>query len=161
MKHAIALLALTLSLPVESNAAAQPQPQATEDGGTELTISVKNDTVKVGDTFTLYITMKNMHSDKYCHKVIGETGRADLNGYKVEVTDSDGNSHPMLKQKRLRAWSVSDECLDHGKATSEQMDVDRLVDLSKPGVYHIRVSHLDKITNEIVWSNSITVTMTP
>ena len=105
--------------------------------------------------------MKNMHKDKYCHKVIGETGRADLNGYNVEATDSDGTTYPMLKQKRLRAWSISSECIVHGKTTSEEMYVDKLVDLSKPGVYNLRVSHRDNMTNEMVWSNSIAVTITP
>jgi hypothetical protein len=160
MNYASALLILALLLTVGSNGNAQPQPDRTEDGSTELTLSVRNNPVRVGEALTLYITMKNMHNDKYCHKVIGETGRADLNGYKVEVSDFDGNNYPMLKQKRLRAWSVFNECLEHGKATLEQMDVVRLVDLSRPGKYQMRVSHLDNVTNETVWSNRITVTIT-
>jgi hypothetical protein len=161
MSHADILLATTILFSLGINLSAQSQSPVTEDGSTELTISVKNEVVKVGDALTLCITMKNMHKDKYCHKVIGETGRADLNGYKVELTDSGGNAFPMLKQRRLRAWSVSDECLNHGKATSEQMEVSRLTDLSKSGVYHMRVSHLDIVTNRLVWSNSITVTIAP
>jgi hypothetical protein len=140
-------------------AVAQQQGPAVEDGRTEVTVSVKQDSVKVGDSVVVYIVMKNMHKDRYCHHVIGETGKAELNGYKVEVTDSEGNTLPMLKQQRPRGWSYWGQCLDHGKSTSEETDLNRLVDLSKPGAYRIRVSHTDIMTNGIVWSNSITVTI--
>ncbi len=160
MKHANALLALALVLSVGANVPARAQAAATTDGSTELTVSVENSSVKVGDTFTLYISMKNMHKDEYCYEVIGETGKAELNGFIAEVTDSEGHILPKIKQPYPRAWSESRQCIRHGKAISEFMNVGRLRDMSNPGVYRIRVSHLDKMTNEIVWSNSITVTIT-
>ncbi len=160
MKRANVLMVLTLVLAVGYSVAAQSQQSAVEDGKTEVVVSVKQDSIKVGESVVVYIVMKNMHKDRYCHHVTGETGRAELNGYKVEVTDAVGNVLPMLKQQRLRAGSLFGECIEHGKTTSEEMDVNRLADMSKPGVYRIRVSHLDKMTNETVWSNSITVTIT-
>jgi hypothetical protein len=140
-------------------AGAQSSSTVAEDGSTQLTIGVKRDVVKVADPLTLQITMTNMHRDKYCHRVVNEEGQAQLNGYQLEVTDSESHIYPLKKQKRLRAWSTSGECIDHGKSTSETMDVKRLVDLDNPGVYHMRVGHLDSMTQQIVWSNSIAVTV--
>ena len=143
----------------QSIASAQLSPAAIEDGSTELTISVIHETFRIGDPFTLHIAMKNMHKDKYCHHVINEESQAWLNGYVLEVTDSGGKTYPIKKQPRLRAGSTSGECIDHGKSTTETMDVNRLVDLNDPGTYHLRVSHEDKMTHQIVWSNTIAITI--
>jgi hypothetical protein len=160
MRHANALLTLALVLSTGFYATSQAQAPATTDGSTELTVSVEKSNVKVGDTITLYISMKNMHKDEYCYDVIGETGRAELNGFIAEVTDSEGHILPKIKHPYPRAWSESRQCIRHGKAISEFMNVGKLRDLSNPGVYSIRVSHLDKMANEIVWSKSVTVTIT-
>ena len=140
-------------------AGAQSPSAAIEDGSTELTISVTRETLRIGDPLTLHIAMNNMHRGKYCHHVINEESQAWLNGYVLEVADSGGNIYPIKKQPRLRAWSTSGECIDHGKSTTETMDVNRLVDLNHPGTYHLRVSHVDKMTDQIVWSNTIAITI--
>lgn len=159
MIHSRPLLALAPLLLLGSIVTAQSRPEATEEGSTELAIAVKQDVVKVGDVITLQITLKNMHKDKYCRYVNGEDGKAELNGYALEVTDLEGNIHSLLKQKRLRGGSLFGQCIDHGKTASETMNINRLVDLGKPGTYYMRVSHVDKITNQVVWSNRLTITV--
>lgn len=139
----------------------QAQLPSPDGGSTELRISVDNSVVKAGGPLVLHIILKNMHKEKYCHHPIGEEGRAELNGYEVEAIDAAGNTLPILKQKRLRGWSLFGQCLDHGKSTDEEMDVNRLVDISRPGAYRLSVSHLDIMTNEKVWSNSISISIIP
>ena len=160
MKTVRAMMALMVLVCVVQTVSAQAQSSNSKEGHTELTIAVKKDSVAVGDKLTLYITLKNMHKDRYCHRVVNEEGMAELNGYEIEVTDSKGIILPLLNKKHPRGVSYSGQCLENSKTTSEEMVVNQLVDISQPGVYHIRVSHLDIVSNETVWSNSITLTIT-
>lgn len=140
---------------------AQSQLPAPDGSGIELTIATKSEVVKAGNDVLLDITIKNLHKDPYCTNETRENRHAELNGYVVEVIDAEGKLVPMTRLVWPRVGSIASRCVDPGKTFSKDMTVNHLVDISNPGIYHIRVSHRDKITNEIVWSNSITVTIEP
>ena len=161
MKNLSLIFALSFLLLAASGTSARSQDHLADKGSIVLTIAARNDAVKAGDSVILNIAMQNMHDEPYCYHEIIETRQAELNGYSVEVTDSDARQLPVAKPRWPRGWSTGNRCIERGKSVSDEMIVNKFVNLSKPGTYHVRVSHRDKVTSEIIWSNIVAVTIAP
>jgi hypothetical protein len=134
---------------------------ATEKNRVSLTISTKENTFKLGAPIPVAIVVKNVSNGEYCELHLLETGKAEMNGYLVDVRDSDGKTYPRILQQGRPRGSIVKLCLSPGELRKESLSVDQIVNLTAPGTYVIRVEHLDREANIHMWSNSISVTITP
>jgi hypothetical protein len=152
----------------------QSSPQSHVDHhAISVAISAASDVVKLGSELRINVVVTNIASSKrILRRSSGKAEGEFINT--VFVRDDHGNIqtktkyHHVLKgentgngpQDVIRRSMISVP-VEPGESVAEQIIVNKLYDLSKPGKYTIQVEHEDPDTKTNVKSNTIIVTITP
>ena len=145
-----------------------PVPAQTEKPGLNMTISLKQKTVKPGAEVIVSIDVVNI-SDKtlmvrrnrppspYTVQIVDGAGKefalTDLGRVLVGggmTTDAKGNRRMVLGDFREGGLAA-------GKTLHEEVEVSRIYDLSQPGEYTIRFQRTDPATRLTISSNTVTL----
>jgi len=141
----IRLLLVTV-LSISCAAAAEKQaPSASETAQPEFTLSIHlvRDVVKVGQPVRLKITTKNI-SDRSIGIFRDIGGRDELNPlYAVTVWNTNGSSAPETNVKRQKRGHSILFPLEAGKESSIFVDLAKLYNLNRPGLYRVQVEEFE------------------
>lgn len=140
-----------------------------------LTISTTNSTVTLGSPVMVKVTMKNESE----HNISVYTENTSDQGgfvYKADVWDEKGSTAPETKFGRsiqghdtpeelrrepyIIVTSGGEGSLAPGQTIIDQVNLNKLYDLSRPGKYTIRLRRFDLESNSFVLSNKVTVKVT-
>jgi hypothetical protein len=141
-----------------------------------LTLVAENATLKAGSPVMVKVTMKNESE----HNISVYTeGTSDQGGfvYKADVWDEKGSTAPETKFGRsiqghdtpedLRrepyviVTSGGEGILAPGQTQSDQVNLNKLYELSRPGKYTIQLRRFDAESNSFVLSNKVQVSVIP
>lgn len=127
-----------------------------------LTISTKAQVVKSGADVVVDILLTNTSKETCLVSEYLEFQQAEMNGFKPVVTNSDGKVLDLMPRPRSsKAASRGMMHLQPGKSVDDSLLLNKLVDLSSPGVYQVQIRRLESRTNTEVRSNVVTITVTP
>ena len=160
-----ALFAVILSMAATPSFAAHPL---------SIHIKTSHTSFKAGDQIKVSINFRNI-SDKPVAFSGACAPKGDVDGFRIEVTDGQGNSAPETnvlrwlrgepgsKPPELTSGTSGPACgaVPPGGFENSGFVANRFYNLSKPGKYTIQVERTDSATNLAVRSNTITVTVTP
>ena len=153
------LLALTMSVLAQDKGASP-----TTDAKFSLSITVAPANSKPGEDVIVTVLLRNTSDSFYELPVILEALHGERNGFIAEVKDASGVAlprgvRPEDQQRRAESWSAAG--LHPGRTYKDQIDLSKLFDLSAPGKYQISVHRVDRQTNVIVNSNTVTLNIAP
>ena len=171
------VLVLTLATPTVAAAQCLPTKEGTQPRFS-IIISAPQPQAVAGALITVKVSMTNK-SDRDI-SIWRENGEQGGRVYKVDVHDDTGKTATETKlgfvlnghadRSQLSALSLDDlhlgfsgACvvLKSGKTLTDEVNVSRLYDLSKPGKYSIQLSRLDEGSGTFVKSNTLNVAVTP
>jgi hypothetical protein len=167
MRSVLAVLLLTVGLVTGSKTWAQ-HAKATEstDPSLSITVSVRQDVVKIGTRAYIEVTTKNIST----HETQISKSHGQLS-FQMDVKDEESHSRPESElaqetRRKRRADPIGEQSLvtNHlkpGESDKEIADVRDYYDLSKIGKYTIQVHRLDPRSQTEIKSNTITITVTP
>src|ERR1700733_10740859 len=166
MKALILVLAASMAL------AQQPQPAFT------ITISAGQTVVTVKSPIEVQVTLKNT-SNHDLRVFTDNSYKAELSGFGAEVTDAQGLApkitryHDLLTGGKAPREKVANpdehfvmvasggaEPVAPGGTIELHMNIGKMYDLSKPGVYTIQVTRTDTADGITVRSNPLKITVT-
>jgi dipeptidyl aminopeptidase/acylaminoacyl peptidase len=147
--------------------AVRERPSPVGDGRTsfQIAISAPNDEVQVGADAQVVITLSNT-SDRqmlFAH-------RPGMNNpefsYRIEVQNAAGREveetgYGREARQRQQTEGRSVDYVQPGMSTVQTAHLERLVNLSRPGRYTVRVSRIDPATRAVVRSNEVTLNVVP
>lgn len=173
--------AIRLFLPTTIFWACNSMSSWAQEASFSVTIATPANVVKIGSDIRIDITIKNT-SD---HEIdLPRSVRTDLGEWftDVEVSDEKGNAMPETKYYRVlrgkdtydneprpdgkfapkvqQTFGLSGYSVKPGANLRDGTVLNKLVDLTRPGKYTIRVRRRDEGTKLSVTSNTITVTLT-
>ena len=145
--------------------AAERAPKAGEGGATfQIVISSPNNEVQVGADARVVISLQNLaeHQILFAHRP--GTNNPEFS-YTIRVRNAAGRvveetaygSQARLQQTEARTVDY----VQPGQSTAQTAHLTRLVNLSRPGEYRVRVSRKDPETQVVVESNEITLDVVP
>ncbi|HWW99118.1 MAG TPA: S9 family peptidase [Edaphobacter sp.] len=147
-------------------AAVKERPSAGDGHGSfQIAISAPNDEVQVGADAQVVITLSNT-SDRqmlFAH-------RPGMNNpefsYRIEVRNAAGReveetAYGREARQRQQTEGRTVDYVQPGGSTAQTAHLERLVNLSRPGRYTVRVSRIDPATRAVVRSNEITLNVVP
>jgi hypothetical protein len=151
------------------NASMKPpaNSSASGDGGTsfQIEISAPSDEVQVGGDARIMIVLNNRsdHEILFAHRP--GTNNPEFS-YKIDVRNAAGHEveeTAYAREARLRQQTEgrSVDYLQPGMSSVQTAHLTRLVNLSRPGRYTVRVSRVDPATHAVVKSNEITLNVVP
>jgi hypothetical protein len=160
----VKLLATALALAAAGAAQTEQRPRFT------LTITAAKSSVPVGSPMALVAEMKNV-SDRNIYTGVVVTGDGvQLHHIDIRFLDKDGKpvpetDHGMLIHFRHPRGSTM---INHafsmpvppGESATEDFDLAKEFDLTKPGEYSVQAQRLDYPTQTLVKSNTMTFTIT-
>jgi hypothetical protein len=168
------MLVSVLAIVVGTAASATPahSQTAANSGGPPrhaLTIRAKQDEFKVGDEIRIEIALKNSSNQQFLVAPVIPTAEIS---YRTYVQDEKGDLAPETKYgRRLRIGkdeagrdtvivgeSAPLRYLQPGESLKEEIILNRLYDLSKPGRYMVRVQAQSDVAG-MAKSNAITITV--
>jgi len=163
------LLTLTLSALCAEIISAQPP--------FSITISGNQTIFKAGSPIELQVIFTNT-SDRGISLFWDKSNKAELSGFEVDVTDSQGHVPKMfstyntLTGSKARREAIADPAnpgivissggemiLAPGKAERFRTDVSKLFDLREPGPYSVRLKRTDPASGAPVVSNVLKITI--
>lgn len=143
-----------------------------------ISISAPKDVVQASAQTRLDITITNI-SDSAVALPYDSSGKADLSGFRFDVTRGDGKQPKIMKyywemtgrkaskenvkninREYIVVSNVVSLPLQPKKAVKYYAVMNDLYDLSVPGQYTIKVNGTDPVTNAVVESNEVAVTVT-
>ena len=137
-----------------------------------ITVNAPKPTVKVGTDVTIEVVLKNTSAGNFLYGSGSKPEDQGETDYKVEVQDETSKRAPETSYgHKLRTGEdspgqhtvivgsfVSFE-LPPGGVVKNEILVNKLYDLSKPGKYEIHVERLDDAGGASIKSNTITITV--
>jgi hypothetical protein len=125
-------------------------------------ISAAHEVVGLGAPIPVVVTFKNTSS----HDIGIERAPVEFN-FKIDVHDSGGNRPSLADGSKVPIEGIETRGGSHfsilvapGEAVKIDFEIDKVYDLSKPGVYKIQLSRMDEATKSEAKSNIIAVTVT-
>jgi dipeptidyl aminopeptidase/acylaminoacyl peptidase len=146
---------------------APEKPAQTGDGRASflIAISAASDEVQVGADARIVITLRNLaeHQILFAHKPGKENAEYS---YKIVVRNRAGKvveetAHGRESRSHPEAEGRSVDYVQPGQSTIQTAHLARLVNLSRPGVYRVKVSRKDPESQTVVESNEITLNVVP
>jgi hypothetical protein len=143
----------------------RPSPVGDGHASFQIAISAPNDEVQVGADAQVVITLRNT-SDRqmlFAH-------RPGMNNpefsYRIEVRNAAGREveetgYGREARQRQQTEGRSVDYVQPGMSTAQTAHLERLVNLSRPGRYTVRVSRIDPATRAVVRSNEVTLNVVP
>jgi hypothetical protein len=155
------------SVAAPASAAVKERPSPAGDGRAsfQIAISAPNDEVQVGADAQVVITLSNT-SDRqmlFAH-------RPGMNNpefsYRIEVRNAAGReveetAYGREARQRQQTEGRTVDYVQPGGSTAQTAHLERLVNLSRPGRYTVRVSRIDPATRAVVKSNEVTLNLVP
>lgn len=140
--------------------------QAPSGQAISVSISTANTTVHLGQPIPIQIQLKNTSkSEVRFGKVLGH-GHAELD-YQIALLDSAGHPVPQTKygnaaaNRQVVIFSQEFLPLAPAETTVHRTELTKLFNITKPGTYTVRVGRTwPPKSKNIVWSNSLTITVT-
>jgi uncharacterized protein YfaS (alpha-2-macroglobulin family) len=136
-----------------------------------LTLSAASAQVRTGESLRLIVSLKNIASKEIV--IAKENATSDEADYRIYAVDEQGKNasstpyYRVLKGERqtevpkfVIRRSTQMLTVQPGESLESGIDLGRIYKTDTPGVYKIWVERLDKISNVLVKSNAITVTVT-
>jgi hypothetical protein len=154
-------------------AAVPPPPAAKEkttpagDGRASfrITISAPNDEVQVGSDAQIVITLTNLaeHQILFAHRPGSQTPEYS---FTIVVRNAAGHvlEETAYGREARERQLTEDRTVDYvqpGQGVVQTAHLGKLVNLSRPGVYRVRVSRRDPASHAVVESNEITLNVVP
>jgi hypothetical protein len=122
-------------------------------------------TVPAGAEVKISITMKNVSRSQIVFEAA--PGVPQLSGFRPDVRDARGQPVPLTYQGKKYFYgpyvTVSDILvpIEPGKTVTQEMELDKLFDLSRPGHYKIQVLRSDTQTKTWVKSSVLKLKLLP
>jgi dipeptidyl aminopeptidase/acylaminoacyl peptidase len=146
-----------------ASAAAAPAEERSADF--TVAISAPQDEVSVGGDARILIALRNVsdHQVLFGHRPGTETPEFS---YRIEVKDAAGRVVAPTERGReaLQHQAAEDRMVDYvqpGKAAVQTAHLAKLVNLSRPGRYTVRVYRRDPVSGVVVRSNELTLNVVP
>jgi hypothetical protein len=143
-----------------------------------IAISSSQTSFSAGSPIVLQVIMTNTSSHGISLVVDPKTHNAEMSDFRVEVTDSRGNTPKIIKyydsvtgekapreaivnpdDNGLIVGSFFEMMLAPGKAERLRMDISKLADLRVPGQYSVRLKRTDPASGDPVFSNVLKITL--
>jgi dipeptidyl aminopeptidase/acylaminoacyl peptidase len=152
--------------PVAPAASAENTLQASKGGATFLiAISAPNDEVQLGSDARVVITLRNLaeHQILFAHSPGKEKPEYS---YTIVVKNAAGHvlEETAYGREAQRGQLTDGRTVDYvqpGQSVVQTAHLGKLVNLSRPGVYRVRVSRRDPESHVMVESNEITLNVVP
>lgn len=148
MRNLIVLLLLGVTVIAYSQTPHQPFT---------ITLSSGKPEVKAGDRVHVDILMTNT-SNQDVNCTIDAHGGLDMN-YGYKVVDADGRTLPEIPRNHPLPGSIYPCTLKPGESRSLPSSISTLYDLTHPGKYTIQVTRGYEGSDELVSSNTLTITV--
>ena len=135
-----------------------------------ITISAAQSSVKIGSPAIIHIVLKNTSSAELRVPQVMHPGPEGELNYRIETSRTDGTNVPDTKLGRqakngrpyTSGSSMLVKFLSPGDEITENADLNRVVEITTPGDYRVRVERADpRYSGMHVKSNSIVVHITP
>jgi hypothetical protein len=131
----------------------------------EIAISAPSDEVQVGADARIVITLSNTSDREILFSHRPGTNNPEFS-YRIEVRNAAGREveeTAYAREARLRQQTEgrSVDYVQPGMSTAQTAHLARLVNLSRPGRYTVRVSRVDPATHAVVKSNEVTLNVVP
>lgn len=131
-----------------------------------VTISTPTASVAVGKPIPLQVQLKNISGHEIrAGEVVGHN-QAELN-YIVTMLDSKGRPVPptsygtAARSRHVMIISEVAKRLGPGQALAQHTELAKLFEITEPGNYTVRVGRIwPPSSKNVVWSNTLTLTMT-
>ena len=145
--------------------AAEKTPRGGDGGATfQIVISAPNNEVQVGADARVVISLQNLaeHQILFAHRP--GTNNPEFS-YTIRVRNAAGRVvEETVYGRQARLQQTEARTVDYvqpGQSTAQTAHLTRLVNLSRPGEYTVRVSRKDPETQVVVESNEITLDVVP
>jgi hypothetical protein len=163
MKIMAALFLVTAALVAGQNSAGQggsAKPPA------ELAITTERPTVKAGSVVAITVHFTNNSKQPIdASGTFSDATGLDSN-FQFDVRDANGHLTPKRAYQHPELWSahaILDRVAKPDETLSEEQDISRLYDVTKPGKYVIKASRAipKEMGGGVVKSNAVSITVTP
>ncbi len=131
----------------------------------QIQLSARSNEVQVGADAELVVTLKNMTDKELLFPHRPGTGNAEFS-YVIVVRNVAGKvlgetTYGREARERQQTEARTVDYVQPGQTSAQTTNLARLVNLSKPGEYRVRVSRRDAVTKTMVESNEITLDVVP
>jgi hypothetical protein len=147
------------------NSSAKASANGDSRASFQIEISAPTDEVQVGGDARIIIALNNKsdHEILFAHRP--GTNNPEFS-YKIEVRNAAGHEveeteYAREARTRQQIEGRSVDYLQPGMSSVQTAHLARLVNLSRPGRYTVRVSRVDPTTHTVVKSNEITLNVVP
>jgi pimeloyl-ACP methyl ester carboxylesterase len=155
------------SLAGEPPAAGKGESSPNGDGGApfQIEISAPSDEVQMGADTQIVIRLSNTSDREILFAHRPGTNNPEFS-YRIDVRNSAGReveetAYAREAQLRQQTEGRSVDYVQPGMSTVQTAHLGRLVNLSRPGRYTVRVSRVDPATHVVVKSNEVTLNVVP
>jgi dipeptidyl aminopeptidase/acylaminoacyl peptidase len=151
--------------PAVSAAKERPSSAGDDHASFQIAISAPSDEIQVGADARIVIALRNM-SDRqmlFAHRPGANNPEFS---YRIEVRNAAGHEVEETtygreaRQRQLTEGRTVDY-VQPGMSTVQTAHLERLVNLTRPGRYTVRVSRVDPATHAVVKSNELTLNVVP
>ncbi len=145
---------------METDAAA-----GTSGAAFRIELSARNNEVQVGGDAEMVVTLKNMTEKELLFPHRPGTGSAEFS-YVFSVRNAAGKpvgetAYGREARQRQSTEARTVDYVQPGQTSVQTTDLAKLVNLSKPGEYRVRVSRRDAVSKLVVESNEIVLDVVP
>jgi hypothetical protein len=168
-KRASGQAAPAVAPPVAGSSAAVEQERPSQTGDDhasfQIAIGAPTDEVQVGSDARIVITLSNTSDGQILFAHRPGTDNPEFS-YRIEVRNAAGREveeteYGREARQRQQTEGRTVDYVQPGMSTVQTAHVERLVNLSRPGRYTVRVSRVDPATRVVVKSNEITLNVVP
>jgi outer membrane biosynthesis protein TonB len=154
-------------LPVAPSATPKDKSSPNGDGHAsfQIEISAPSDEVQVGGDARIVITLSNTSDREILFSHRPGTNNPEFS-YRIEVRNAAGReveetAYAREARQRQQTEGRSVDYVQPGMSSVQTAHLTRLVNLSRPGRYTVRVSRVDPATRAVVKSNEVTLNVVP
>jgi dipeptidyl aminopeptidase/acylaminoacyl peptidase len=131
----------------------------------QIQINARSNEVQTGSAAELVVTLKNMTEKELLFPHRPGSGNAEFS-YVIVVRNAAGKvlgetAYGREARERQQTEARTVDYVQPGQASVQTTNLTRLVNLSRPGEYRVRVSRRDAVTKTVVESNEITLDVVP
>ena len=128
-------------------------------------ISAPEDEVQVGADARIVITLSNTSDREILFAHRPGTNNPEFS-YRIDVRNAagrevEGTAYAREARTRQQTEGRSVDYVQPGMSSVQTAHLGRLVNLSRPGRYTVRVSRVDPATHAVVKSNEVTLNVVP
>jgi hypothetical protein len=152
-------------LVAKENAKEKTSPGGEGHASFQIEISAPSDEVQVGADARIVITLSNISDREILFAHRPGTNNPEFS-YRIDVRNAAGRELEQTayaREARVRQQTNgrSVDYVQPGMSSVQTAHLARLVNLSRPGRYTVRVSRVDPATRAVVRSNEVTLNVVP